>query len=430
MPHATAAYEYPTARESVLLNHTLDITPVENPLFPFTKRPIVSPKTYLGPYSLPFGRPVAEWQNQFFGLQDEELRYRSEPSIPPLRPGAPTLVAIFYPDNDPKEIQRRSLENYLARISRLAALSEQTIIYVPPSLSQAIRGMRNDEHWHVIDDFETVWDIPNNRHQRQNFTYVQPKLFSEFETKPGLPGWFPEPDYNHPHRSAVYNAKAFVTFDAVMRNPFGSDKWMYVDTGLFNELGPVGENGNLWGDLLSHQLSSEKFDRSISISRDSGVVMGEYKLSMAFGTKDINHPGWMDPKKSWQCQHFIAQAYVGSSLGMLNYSVRFMQTVSEMDANGFYTAREEFVIPQVAVRYPNTIFTIPWKVMEWGQYEHPIKGCYLTYGGDGSVPAIGDPLEGIICKGYKSSRGSLDGRDYYEWPWWKRIRVGGKRYWY
>jgi hypothetical protein len=417
----------PTARENVLLNHTLDITPLETPLFPFPEKSAITPTSYLTPYPLTFGRRVAEWQNEFFGLENEDLQYRSKSFMKPLRPDAPTLVAIFYPDGEDKNTQRRSTENYLARIERLAALNEQTIIYVPPSLAPAIRNMRADEYWYVVDDYETIWDIPNNRHQKHNFTHVQPKIFRNFQRRVGA-GFEPEDVYNHPHRSAVYNAKAFVTYDAVMRNPFGSEKWMYLDAGLFHEFGPVGKDGHLWGDMLRHQLSSEKFERSISISRDTGIVMGEYMQSLAYGEKDINHPGWTDPKKSWMCQHFVAQAYVGSSLGMLNYSVRFMQTVDDMDANNFYTAREEFVVPHVAIRYPNTLFTIPWMQMRWGTLEHPIKGCYLTFEGEKSVPAIGDPIEGTICRGYKSRRGNVEGRGVYEWPWTKRVYVYGRRY--
>jgi hypothetical protein len=427
MPHATS-YQ-PTVREVVLLNHSLDITPLEAPLFAFPKETNVTPRSYLTPHTLPFGRSVAEWQNQFFGLHDKDLQFQTNPIIPPIRPGAPTLIALFYPDNDPEEIQRRSLEVYLMRITRLAALNEQTIIYTPPSLSQTIRGLRDDVHWHVIDEFETIWDIPNNRHQMHNFTHVQPKMFNNFECiRSEIDGWAPAAAYNHAHRSACYNAKAFVIFDAPRRNPFGSERWMYVDAGIFNENGPEGKDGKAWGDILRYQLSDEKIDRSISISGDTGVVVGEYAQTLAYGAKDINHPAWTDRRKSWMCQHFLAEAFVGNTLGMLNYSVRFMQTVDDMDANEFYTAREEFVIPHVAIRYPNTIFSIPWMEVERGRWDHPMKGCYLTYGGMESVPPIGDPIEVALCKGYKPRRKHVVGAGLYDWSWWKRVQGWGGRY--
>jgi len=427
MPHAEV--DAPTPRESILINHTLDITPVDAPLFPFKAASKTTVASYLPFHENPFGLEVARWQNQLFDISDHDPQYHTESSIKPIGPNAPTLVAILYPDDDPLETQRRPLQTYLTRLQRLAKLNAQVIIYVPPSISIVIRGMRHDKYWHVIDDYSSIWDMPNNQHQRHNYTHVQPLLFDAFEKKAGVVGWEPEPVYNHPHRSAVYNAKAFVAYDAVMRNPFGSERWMYVDAGLFDEHGPVGADGELWSDLTCHQLSPEKFDRSISVSGSSGVVMAEYMQSLAYGTKDINHPGWTDPKKSWMCQHFIAQSYVGSSLGMLNYAVRFMQTVDDMDANRMYTAREEFVVPHVAVRYPNTIFSIPWMDVEWGTWEHPIKGCFLTYGGSKSVPTIGDPL-GIICNGYgkRSRREHLAGGGLYEWPWVKRKHVYGARY--
>lgn len=425
MPHATS-YQ-PSSRESILLSHKLDITPLREPLFPLPAKCNISPTDYLVPHALPFGRHVAEWQQEIFQLPNSGLTYREEPLIKPIRPDAPTLVAIFYPDDEPEERRRRSTENYLARIARLAALGEQTIIYVPPSISQHIRALRDDTHWTVIDEYETIWDIPNNWHQKHNFTHVQPALFADFVKQPGVLGYEPEPAYNHPHRSAVYNAKAFVSYDAVMRNPFGSERWMYVDAGILDEFGPLGADGRIWGDVVAAELSTAKFDRSIAVSRDSGVVFAEYMQSLAYGDKDINHAGWTDPARSWMCQHFMAQAYVGSSLGMLNYSVRFMQTVDDMDANGFYTAREEFIVPQVALRYPNTIFAIPWMILEWGKWEHPIKGCYTTHGGEESVPCIVDPLDGM-CKGYQGRSSGLDGTGIYSWPRWKKISVFGQRY--
>lgn len=426
MPHAVT--NGITSREAVLLNHSLEITPINSPLFPFSRKSDRRPMSYLTPSAVSPSRAIAQWQSEVFGLASEKLLYRSQPLIAPIRKDAATLVAIFYPDNEPRQTTRRSVDVYLERIKRLAALKEQTIIYVPPSISASIRSLRNDEHWYVIDDFESIWDMPVNVHQKHNFTHVQPEIFAAFDRKAGVLGWEPEDCYNHPHRSAVYNAKAFVTYDAVMRNPFGSDRWMYVDAGVFGEYGPKNAAGEYWTEVLGHELSAAKFDRSISLSRDSGVVIGEYMQSLAYGIKDINHPAWTDPKKSWMCQHFIAGNWVGNSIGMLNFAVRFMQTVDDMDANGMYTAREEFVIPQVMIRYPNTIFSIPWKEMEWGKWEHPIKGAYSTYGGVDSVPTIGDPIEGVICKGYKQSRGHLRGNGAYEWPWFKRKDVYGARY--
>jgi len=354
---------------------TLDITPIESPLFALPKAAKRGPQSYVPFTAVPFGRHVAEWQAEFHGIQDQNPAYRTQPLIEPIRQDAATLVAIFYPDNEPESTMRRPNSIYLDRIKRLSALNEQVIIYAPPSISGTIRALRDDKHWHVIDKFESVWDFPNNLHQQHNFTHIQPRIFAAFDRKPGKLGWEPEECYNHPHRSAVYNAKAYITYDAVMRNPFGSEQWMYVDAGVFGEYGPKDEDGEYWTKILSHKLSTAKFNRSISLSRDTGVVIGEYMQSLAFGIKDINHAAWSDPKKSWMCQHFIAGNWVGSSLGMLNYAVRFMHTVDDMDANNMYTAREEFFIPQVMIRYPNTIFSIPWKEMEWGKWEHPIKAA-------------------------------------------------------
>jgi hypothetical protein len=404
-------------RERILLEHKLDITPLADPLFAWANKSTENPVKYLPYHQRPFGRRAAEWQQQFFGL-DGDLEYKTRPDIEPIRPDAPTLIAIFYPDHDDKP--RRPLHLYLDRIERLARMMEQTVVYAPPSLAPTLRLMRQDPHWHVIDDYETIWDIPNNRHQLHNFTHLQPILFSRFDGYSKAKGWYPDATRDHAHRSASYNAKAFASYDAIMRNPFGSERWMYVDAGIFDQVGPVDPHGELWGDVIQSTLAVDKFDRSISISGDTGVVIGEYMQSPAYGVKDINHECWIDPRKAWLCHTFIAHAYVGSSLGMLNYSVRFMQTVDDMDANVRYSAREEFVIPWVAIRYPNTVFSIPWFSVPaplWCKWQYPIKVCYTDIGGSESMPPIVDPIATIFCRGYTSRQANLAGGGIYKRTW-------------
>jgi hypothetical protein len=422
----------PTHREQILLDHHADITPIEKPLFAWPDRASWTPNNYLSPHSRPFGSQVAKWQDEFFSLENSD--YRTEPDISPIQPDAPTLIVLYYPDDD--VIQRRTTSIYLDRIKTLAAMNEQIVFYTPPSISHQIRSYRNDKHWHVIDDYETVWDFPNNRHQHYNFSITQPKLFEEFDGYTSS-HWKPNPAYNHPHRSATYSAKAFVTYDAVMRNPFGSKTWMYIDAGFFDGHGPLDAEGKLWDSLLSSTLCRHKIDRSINIGGDTGIVISEYLQDAQHGVKDINHECWTDSKKAWMCHQFIANAYVGSSLGMLNYSVRFMQTVDDMGANQRYTGREEFVIPWVAIRYPNTVFSIPWYPVPrplrspYSPGKYLMKaGCYSTYGGADSVSAIVDPISTIYCKGYVPRQPNLEAGGIYNRSFKSNIHLLTQRYRY
>lgn len=156
-----------------------------------------------------------------------------------------------------------------------------------------------------------IWDFPNNRYQYYNFTTTQPSIFFDFET--GMASF--QLAYNRPFLSAASNAKAFCTFDAVMRNPFGSDSWLWVDAGLFDEGGPTDANGVTWGDLkFREHLDERKIDRSIGLSKDTGIVLGEHPGRAALTMKDVNDPCWTDPKKAWQAHRFAAGLYVGSSL--------------------------------------------------------------------------------------------------------------------
>ncbi|KAI8630935.1 hypothetical protein F5Y19DRAFT_474055 [Xylariaceae sp. FL1651] len=213
-------------------------------------------------------------------------------------------------------------------------MGEQTILYVPPELREVIRTMRQDAHWHVINDYKTVWDFPNKSYQRGNFANRQPNLFRQFDRFTEADGELrPVERYNRPHPSAVCNAKAFIIYDTVLCNPFGCDRW-------------------------TAGLDEREFYRAIDFSRDTGVVMGEY--SHADGCPDIDDECWHNPRRTWRSRQFITQIYVGNSLGMLIYSTCFMQTVDDLDAEDLYSGREEFVVTFVALRYPNTVISIPY----------------------------------------------------------------------
>ncbi|KAI0837382.1 hypothetical protein F5Y06DRAFT_304762 [Hypoxylon sp. FL0890] len=407
------------------LKHIQDLTPIDEPLISWSGHRGRSPREYLKPPVVPYGREVAEWQNALLGRQ-EVPQFRDTPEVPPIRQNAPTMVLIFYPrpdQGDARPIHQSA--SYLKRIERIAQLGEQTILYVPPELMETIRAMRSDPHWYIVDSYATVWDIPTNDYQRDNFANKQPRLFREFDGCTDADGELrPVDRYNRAHHSAVCNAKAFIMYDAVMRNPFGSDRWMYVDAGFLFDDGPRDSDGMIWGDLIKSGLAEAKIDRAISVSRDTGVVMGEY--SHRDGCPDIEDECWSNPRRTWRSRQFIANVYVGNSLGMLNYSARFMQTVDDMDANGFYTGREEFVVAFVALRYPNSVFSIPWfplpRRLDY-RWQFPGKLVFSRVGGPESVPPIVDPIATLYVRDYVPSRQSLAAggiyvtspSDYYEW---------------
>ncbi|KAM3065615.1 hypothetical protein ACMFMG_011324 [Clarireedia jacksonii] len=414
-----------TKNEKILINNpyrqSSEPRPVHDPLFPFPKPspkiPGTAPEDILRAPKTVFGDHVAKWVAKFFNLKNRPKVLKT-PTFSPIRPNAPTIIALFYPD--PESKMRRPVEAYLKRIQNLAKMREQTVIYVPPTIAAEVKAMRNDDHWCVISKYQTIWDIPTNTHQYDNFNITQVDLFKQLEGE--RPDWKLNATYNRGHQMAAYNAKAFVTYDAVIRNPYGSDRWIYMDAGLFTEDGPVDEQGVLWGDLFREKLDPTKFDRSIEISGNTGVVMGGYRVFADHGDngrKDINHNWFSDRWRVWQSQHFAGGAYAGNSLGMLNFAVRYMQTVNDMDANGYYIGREEWIYPMLAVRYPNTIFSIPWvATLNVGKKQNfPMTSCYSTYGDSQShqrLPAIEDPISTLLCHGYKPRKPNLDGTGPYK----------------
>ncbi|KAH8660497.1 major facilitator superfamily domain-containing protein [Xylariales sp. PMI_506] len=414
-----------------LCDNIRDSTPVGEPFFPFESKSSTGPTRYLTPTAQPYGQHVLRWLSDFFSLDEStrsNMTVRTKPHIEPLRPDAPTFIALFFPAAE----TRRPVQVYLDRIRTLANMGEQTIIYLPPSLSSAVKSMRSDPHWFVIDSYTSIWDMPNNAYQRANFDRIQPSLWGRFDGfDPKRNDWTPNPQYNKAHLSAAFNAKAFVSYDAVLRNPFGCERWMYVDAGIFDEVGPLdAQTGVVWGQVLREQLDAAKFDRAITVSGDTGVVMGEYMQSGEHGGMELDRACWADADRAWQCHPFIAHAHLGSTLGMLNYAVRYMQTVDDLDAAGRYSAREEFVIPWVAIRYPNTVFSIPWTRIPGLKHKwaYPIKSCFTTFGGPESAPAIVDPIATIFCPRYKSRRPALVGGGNYRKTWWQQRQVAWKKW--
>lgn len=415
-----------TENEKILINNPYRQSsrprPLHKPLFAFPKASPQKIEKLLSPPdpNKAVFADVAGWVEDFFSLEKGVVKIQKKPVIQPLKASAPTIISLFYPD--PDNNMRRPIESYLKRIQYLADLGEQTIIYVPPELEEQVKSMRGDVHWAVITKYKTIWDIPSNKGQYKNFHKTQKKRFSELEGEQA--DWKLDHSYNRGHQMAAYNAKAFVCYDAVIRNSFGSKRWIFMDAGLFTENGPVDTKGVVWGDMMKEQLDPSKFDRSIKLSGDTGVVFGGYRLfgdhgNLPGGIKSINHEWFTDPRRMWKSQHFAAGGFAGNSLGMLNYAVRYMQTFKDMDANNYYVGREEWIIPMVAVRYPNTIFRVPWvPTTNVGKRQNfPMNTCYSTYGDSRNfkmLPAIDDPVSVIYCREYTPRKPDLDGTGPYK----------------
>jgi hypothetical protein len=205
-----------------------DITPLDdpNPAYQWDNKAEHHPREYLKGYpklyDKPFGKKVARWEYNFFNpgedVDDDDLEYRDVP-IEPFREDAATIITYFYPSED-EGFERRPLEVYMERFKILAKANQQMLVYVPDSIAEEVEKIRTDPHFVVIKEWKSVWDFPNNQYQEENFREKQPVLFKsileEFERSgPGI-GIFGA-EYEHAHLNAAYNAKAFITYDAIMR---------------------------------------------------------------------------------------------------------------------------------------------------------------------------------------------------------------------
>ncbi|CAJ2504211.1 Uu.00g116050.m01.CDS01 [Anthostomella pinea] len=367
-----------------------------------------SPTRYLKPHPKPFGKDVAKWQKAFFDAasdassgEDSDFdfdEHLSEPELEPLHKGAPTAITHFYPKPvaaDDKDGQLKQ-ENYMRSLKRLVDAGDQLVVYAPPEVASKIISWRSEaDGLLVISDYANIWDFPNNKYQQKNFEQVQPALFAKFDGYMPSSLWRPQPWYNDPFLSAVYNAKAAVIWEAVLRNPFGSTQFAYVDAGLLGKPAPRDTRGREWGMVMDNGLLvKDKLAKGIDHIDDRGVLVAQYADAPA----GLMSPCWSKPTRTWACKHFVASVMAGSAVRMLEMSVKLMKTVDDMDANGVYSGREEFVMSFVAARYPGTVFSIPetdipkkYKLTTWT----PMKVAFTS---DGDPTATIDPVKDLFCK--------------------------------
>lgn len=429
---AAAEAKPPTERERALMNHRLSITPIDQPVNPFPKPAKLDARSYMQPHRVPGSREIAEWNKEMFlgvdgGSKDElvsePLQYRDGPSVAqPIRPGAPTIITTFTwePDDATGQVQSsRPLEEYLQRFQKLAATGEMVLFYTNGKMRDTIQALRpNDPYWHVVTPWESSWDIPNNLHQRENFRRTQPDLFARFEDAG------PVPRYNVDRLSAAFNSKAYCIFDGVQRAPFGAEgPFMFYDAGwiVVDKMDPG------FDEVAADFVDDAKVARSAAFAGRTGVVVGEYELAQGADPQDaarpgppvdVNHRAFVRPEKSWEALHFLGGSVVGSALGMLNYAARFMQTVEDMDANGFYVGREELVMSFLAVRYPNTVFSVPAGETPGMMNPWPIRDCHSGRWGPDDVAALVDPVQTLFCRFYEPRQPNLPavaGKKRREW---------------
>jgi hypothetical protein len=93
---------------------------------------------------------------------------------------------------------------------------------------------------------------------------------------------------------------------------------------------------------------------------------------------------------------------------MLEFSVKFMQTVDDMDANELYSGREEIVLPFVAARYPHTITGIqPIGAPKSLYYTRfvVLTAIFSNYGRLEMHPLLRDPFDAFFCQAFKGNVG-------------------------
>lgn len=166
-----------SSRDSILLERLQQVckshypgeVPLDKPAFEWDKKADSHPRDYLKDIEHPFGKgndkpygkKLARWRQQFFHpdkhVDDDDLEYSKEPEVDPLRPGAPTIVTLFYPDAGNT---RRSPEKTVARFKPIADMGEQMMIYTTEAMRPLLEKLRSDKHFRIVTDFEDVFDLP------------------------------------------------------------------------------------------------------------------------------------------------------------------------------------------------------------------------------------------------------------------------------
>ncbi|CAJ2508888.1 Uu.00g139140.m01.CDS01 [Anthostomella pinea] len=350
---------------STLCDKDLKPTSWDKPVLSWSKKSPTSPKNYLPRIKAvnPRSTKVDDWLKNFYAGSYDWLKnfYGGSSSGEKSESkhddeSRTTIVTALY--SGPEEESHTSIETYLRRLNRLVDTGQPMLVYCEPSLKPKIASMREeDKDFQIVTEFETIWDVPTNKDQKGNFNVEQWNMFWSF--KPASHKNYPDEGFNFAFFSAVYNAKAYFLWHAVNQNRIRSDTWMWVDAGL---LGFAGEDDgtvdeDLWKPLQKDFIDPTKVKNAVEIVGD-GVVMSLYPDWSSHPPANFNNPCWDPSQKTatWQCVHFLSGLVLGTSVAMLDFAVKYMQTFDEMDANGLYVGREEVVLPFLAARYPEFIW--------------------------------------------------------------------------
>ncbi|KAK7995477.1 hypothetical protein PG990_014250 [Apiospora arundinis] len=407
----------PTAREQALMDHKLPITPIDQPVLPFAKPAKLDARSYMTPSRVAGSREIAEWNRDMFlgadgGSKDhlvsEPLQYRTGdaryPVAPPIRPGASTIITTFSAENGAEDGLTRALDLYIPRFKLLAATGEMVIFYTNSHLKELIESLRpNDPYWHVVCPWDSVWDIPNNRHQHDNFSHAQPDLFQQFMDSG------PIPRYNVDRLSAAFNAKAYCIFDGVQRAPFGAEGALCLlrlgldhprrrqvrhdglqgpggrlhrrrQSGALRRLrGRHGRRGRRVRRLAGPGLAAVRRQRGVLPAAGEGVggaaLPGRQRAGLRFGHVELRGPVHADGRG-----HGRQRALRGPR------GVRHVLRRHPLPPHRLLGSR------RADARLPH-----PW----------PIRDCHSGRWGPDDVAALVDPVQTLFCRFYEPRRPNL-----------------------
>ena len=84
---------------------------------------------------------------------------------------------------------------------------------------------------------------------------------------------------------------------------------------------------------------------------------------------------------------------------MLDLAAQFMATVDAMEANDVYAGREELAFAFLPLRYPGSVYSVPWAEDEEGGWEFSRFGKLpaLDSGLLGGRVQMRDPVREIFC---------------------------------
>ena len=213
---------------------------------------------------------------------------------------------------------KHSIDDYnkwMANI--LQSVSSPLVVFTDIKSKEYILKMRPETKFHTFFYiYEDVWEVMRELEVERNRTYNKKYKQEQFYIDP-------ENNIHNPNLYAVWNIKAFITYEVLKQNPFNSKFFIYTDIGAFrDEIIPD------WPDNSFVELLSCKLHNRILFGQIQDFVYNSSDSSDSFITKDL----------------IEGTFFAGSKTAIENFKINFYKLHDELLDKQIFVGKDQKIM--------------------------------------------------------------------------------------